>query len=125
LDDLNLIENEVFAQAGQPCCRRSFLQILDRSLKKLFVRQDGKRCCAGILELPRKQCCVEICANQPTRGRRLLEFGNDGSSVTALHRKRMAKASWNVLFGVALQLSNIKRRPAASQFLPRRCQDLV
>jgi len=48
-DNLELVNDKIFAQAGKRSIRRSLAEIIERALEKLFVGQDRQRGSTGLL----------------------------------------------------------------------------
>ena len=64
LDNLERIDHEVFAQAGNRRRSRCFAEILKRALKELFVGEDGEHCSACVLHLSCQCGGIEVGADE-------------------------------------------------------------
>src|ERR1700719_1869249 len=114
---LKFIDDEVLAQAGKRTARRGFAQVIERSLKKLLVRQHRKRGRPGLLKFCRKLSRPEFFANQSPRGRRLFEFSDDCNSIVRSPAELVSKSARGVLGGRTLQFSQPGTLPAAADAL--------
>ena len=77
-ENLEGIEDEVLAQAGNGDGCGSEGEILERALEELFVGEHGERGCSGCLERAGQRGWIEVRTDESTRGRGLLQLGDDG-----------------------------------------------
>ncbi len=79
--DLQLIDDEILAQARERSCRRRLAEIVERTLEELFVSQNGERCGAGLLKFAGKFTGMKVGPDQAFRGRGFLQLGDDGDAI--------------------------------------------
>ena len=80
LDNLVLVHDEVFAEAGDLRDCGGDLEVAQAALEEGLVGENGEGGGSGIFEAGGQRLRVELRANQTLRGRRFFELGDDGGS---------------------------------------------
>lgn len=104
-DDLVVVDDEVFAKAGDLRGCRGDFQVGEAALEEGRVGEDGEGGGAGVLEVGSERLRVEVGANQPFGGGRLLEFCDDRGGVTGGIAERAGKAARGVLPGLPFEVA--------------------
>ena len=94
--NLELVHDEVFAQAGNLRDRRSCFQVRKATLKKLLFGEDGEAACTTVLERFREELHIELRPDEPLGRRSLLKFGDDRGARTRPLAQSCRKAARRV-----------------------------
>jgi hypothetical protein len=111
-EDLEGIEDEVFAEAGDVDDAGGLLQIGEGALKELLVGEDGEGGCAGGLEGLCEGSWVKVAADKALGGRGFFDLCDDGWASLGCALEACAEASRGVCRGLSFELTDVSDRLA-------------
>jgi hypothetical protein len=117
LYDLEFIEDEILAQAGERCGGRRLAQIGERTLKELLVSKHGKGSGAGLGEFAGKGGGLKIGADQAFRGRGLFQFRDNRNLLPRYIKEPCPEAPRGMLYRLTLKCAQVNAAPSLGQTL--------
>ena len=108
-ENLEWIEDEVLAQAGNRDGGRREGEIFERALEEFLVGEHGERGCSGGFKRAGQRGWIEVRTDESTRGRGLLQLCDDGRAGGRGLAQGGLESAWRVRGGPLLEKRDVGR----------------